>query len=176
MSRPLRAAVCSIVGAWSFGSADEIDFPSQIAPIFARHCLECHRDNRRNGEILLQTALGAPWYELVRLLPYPWEVRRRGTSLRGGEGPRTLPGNSHSPVSDPPRGDGVERCATISRERARVRWSSLGQAVHDTRPHAAFSTFAAFDSREYCRTIAGLLWHSQHSRRCPCGIRRRDSQ
>ena len=33
--------------------AGEIDFDTQIAPIFAAHCIECHSSNEPNGSLAL---------------------------------------------------------------------------------------------------------------------------
>ncbi len=45
--------------ASSRASADQVDFDSQIAPIFARHCIECHSGNKPTGGLSLTNAEGA---------------------------------------------------------------------------------------------------------------------
>ena len=40
-------------------AADKVDFDSQIAPIFAGHCIECHSGNKPKGGLVLSNSEGA---------------------------------------------------------------------------------------------------------------------
>ena len=47
---------CGLLNDCSVSTAAPVDFQHDVAPILTRHCLRCHNDRDRRGELSLQSA------------------------------------------------------------------------------------------------------------------------
>ena len=56
--RSLLILLCGLLGAAGRSRADDDLFAEQIAPIFQQHCVHCHNDSDRQGDLSLQTPAG----------------------------------------------------------------------------------------------------------------------
>ncbi len=78
------------------GFPDVLDFNRDIQPILDRHCVECHKPERRDGGVLLTGDLGPHWSHAYFSLLAHLEVADGRNGL-GNYPPRTI-GSSASPL------------------------------------------------------------------------------
>lgn len=80
------------------GLPDVVDFPRDVQPILDRHCVECHRYQRRDGGVVLAGDLGPQWSHSFFNLFVHKQVADGRNGL-GNSAPRTV-GSAASPLLD----------------------------------------------------------------------------
>jgi hypothetical protein len=78
------------------GFPDVLDFPRDIQPILDKHCVECHRPQRRDGRVSLAGDLGPTWSQSFFSL-FAYRQVADGRNGLGNSPPRSI-GSSASPL------------------------------------------------------------------------------
>ena len=118
---------------------DVLDFPRDVQPILDRHCVECHRPDRRQGGVDL-SGNHTPLYSTAYWTMFSHGLVVDGRNKHGNRPPRTI-GTSASPLMKLIDGSHYD-AAPSDRERAVVRlWIESG-AVYP-------GTYAALGSGMY---------------------------
>jgi mono/diheme cytochrome c family protein len=126
------------------GFPDVLDFNRDIQPILDRHCVECHRPERRDGGVLLTGDLGPHWSHAYFSLLAHLEVADGRNGL-GNYPPRTI-GSSASPLLKKLEGGHYDVKASPGEWRTAWLWIESGA------PYAG--SYAALRN-EYEQGLAG---------------------
>ncbi|MCR4415504.1 MAG: hypothetical protein NUV77_24095 [Thermoguttaceae bacterium] len=126
------------------GFPDVLDFNRDIQPILDRHCVACHKPERRDGGVLLTGDLGPQWSHAYFSLLAHLEVADGRNGL-GNYPPRTI-GSSASPLLKKLEGGHYDVQATSDEWRTVWLWIESGA------PYAG--SYAALRN-EYEQGLAG---------------------